>query len=215
MDDLEDLIGELPRAPAKRGLTQFELDFCNLFVLEGLSGNACYRRLTGSTANHNVVAVAVRQIRKRPIVAARIAELRATLNEKAMLSKVDVLNELAKIAMFDIRNLYDDDGELIPLHELDDATAACITGIEAQRLNTPTTEDPTKTTLLTAKVKLADKRAALVDIGKALGMFTDKVEHSGPNGAPLVPEYSQTDIARRVAFLLTSGLRATEAEQQK
>lgn len=212
MDDHEDLIGELPRAPAKRGLSQFEHDFCNLFVLEGLSGNACYRQLTGSTSSHQVVAIEVRKIRKRPIVAARIAALRAEINERAMLSKVDVLNELAKIAMFDIRNLYDDDGEMIPLHELDDATAACITGIEAQRLNTPTTEDPTKTTLLTAKVKLADKRAALVDIGKALGMFTDKVEHSGPNGAPLIPEYSQTDIARRVAFLLTSGLREKEID---
>ena len=145
MDDLEDLIGELPPTPAKRVLTQFEHDFCNLFVLEGLSGNACYRQLTGSTASHQSCANEVRKIRKRPIVAARIAALRSEINERAMLTKIDVLNELAKIAMFDIRNLYDDDGEMIPLHELDDATAACITGVEAQRLNTPTTEDPTKT----------------------------------------------------------------------
>jgi len=35
--------------------------------------------------------------------------------------------------------------------------------------------------------KLADKRAALVDIGKHLGMFKELHEHSGKDGAPLVP----------------------------
>lgn len=37
------------------------------------------------------------------------------------------------------------------------------------------------------KFKLADKRAALVDIGKHLGMFptTAKMEHSGPGGGPI------------------------------
>lgn len=215
MEELEDLIGDIPRPTALRGLTPFEHEFCNLFVFDCMSGNAAYRKITGSEASHQSVAVEVRKIRRRPIVIARIAALRAELTEKSMLTKLDVLSELAKIAMFDIRNLYDEDGEMIPIHELDDATAACITGVEAQRLNTPTAEDPTKTTLLTAKVKLADKRAALVDIGKALGLFTDKIEHSGPNGIPLIPEYSQTDIARRVAFLLTTGLREKELEQKK
>ncbi len=35
------------------------------------------------------------------------------------------------------------------------------------------------------KFKLSDKRAALVDIGKHLGMFKERVEHSGPNGGPI------------------------------
>lgn len=35
------------------------------------------------------------------------------------------------------------------------------------------------------RFKLADKRAALVDIGKHLGMFKERVEHSGPDGQPI------------------------------
>jgi phage terminase small subunit len=35
------------------------------------------------------------------------------------------------------------------------------------------------------KFKLSDKRAALVDIGKHLGMFKERIEHSGPNGGPI------------------------------
>jgi phage terminase small subunit len=33
---------------------------------------------------------------------------------------------------------------------------------------------------------LSDKRAALVDIGKHLGMFKEKVEMTGAEGGPLV-----------------------------
>lgn len=42
-------------------------------------------------------------------------------------------------------------------------------------------------------------------LGKHLKLFTDKVEHTGKDGAPLVPaELSPTELARRVAYLLTS-----------
>lgn len=35
------------------------------------------------------------------------------------------------------------------------------------------------------RFKLYDKRAALVDIGRHLGMFTDKVQLTGKNGGPV------------------------------
>ena len=35
------------------------------------------------------------------------------------------------------------------------------------------------------KFKLADKRAALVDIGRHLGMFPNRTELSGPGGGPI------------------------------
>ena len=54
---------------------------------------------------------------------------------------------------------------LIASEEIDDATAAAISEI---------TQTGTGN-----KVKLHDKRAALVDMGKHLGMFKDKVELSG------------------------------------
>lgn len=40
-------------------------------------------------------------------------------------------------------------------------------------------------TITRVKFKLADKRAALVDLGRHLGMFVDKHEHSGPDGGPI------------------------------
>lgn len=61
--------------------------------------------------------------------------------------------------------LYVTDVELIPSDELDDDTAFAISEV------TMTANGP--------RIKFHDKRAALVDLGKDLGLFKDRVELSG------------------------------------
>jgi phage terminase small subunit len=208
MTDLDDLLG-IEEAPKSRlSLTANQEAWCQEYIRTS-NGVGSYVTAYGSTRPKSKLGSDVKYLKSLPKVQARLTELRDELSREMVISKAQVLNELVKIAMFDVRNLYDAKGELVPLHELDDVTAASITGLEANRLRTPTTEDPEATTLITAKVKLADKRAALVDIGKALGMFTDKVEMTGAEGKDLIPEVSSPhDLARRVAFLLTSGMKA-------
>lgn len=54
---------------------------------------------------------------------------------------------------------------------------------------------------------VANKSLELV--GKHLGMFTDKLVHTGPDGGPI--EISEgLDLARRVAFMLTKAQKETE-----
>lgn len=102
-----------------------------------------------------------------------------------------VLRELAKIGFSDIRKVVrwgttelrtteDKDGEAVtePYHglrlvaadEIDDDTAAAISEVSEGRDG--------------LKVKFHDKKGALVDIGRHLGMFKDKVEHSGEIKTP-------------------------------
>jgi phage terminase small subunit len=53
------------------------------------------------------------------------------------------------------------------------------------------------------KFKLADKRAALVDLGRHLGLFVDKHELSGPDGKPIqVDQLSPEERAKRALALL-------------
>lgn len=101
-----------------------------------------------------------------------------------------VLRELAKIGFSDIRKAVkwghtelrvseDEEGDVMPYHglalidssEIDDDTAAAISEVSEGRDG--------------LKVKFHDKKGALVDIGKHLGMFKDRVEHSGPDGGPI------------------------------
>lgn len=45
-------------------------------------------------------------------------------------------------------------------------------------------------------------------LGKHLGMFPDKVEHTGKDGGPIeTKDMSESDLAREVAFLLTSAVK--------
>jgi len=126
-----------------------------------------------------------------------------------------VLQELAKIGFSDIRKAVkwqssliteedNPDGgdiaviktvvtntvQMIASDEIDDDTAACISEVSQNATGG-------------IKIKLHDKRAALVDIGKHLGMFKERVEHTGANGGPIeTRDLSGYDLARRIAKLL-------------
>ena len=131
-----------------------------------------------------------------------------------------VLKELAKIGFADIRKAVkwqsamiteedNPDGgdiaviktvvtntvQMVASDELDDETAAAIAEVS-------------QNTTGGVKIKLHDKRAALVDIGRHLGMFKDRVEHTGKDGGPIeMREVSDLDRAKAMAFLASKAKR--------
>lgn len=52
--------------------------------------------------------------------------------------------------------------------------------------------------------------SATMGKAKIHGLITDKAEHAGPGGKPLIPDMSEMDIARRLAF----GLLLADAEKK-
>ena len=60
---------------------------------------------------------------------------------------------------------------------MDDVTAATVSSIEVVTRKVPGGEEAEVEHV--AKIKTWDKQTALVNIGRHLGMFTDKIEHSG------------------------------------
>lgn len=123
------------------------------------------------------------------IVQAAIDERIKAREKRTEITQDKVLAELAKIGFSDIRKAVKwGDGiavkdpesgaveiangvALVGSDEIDDATAASISEVSqtAQGL----------------KIKMHDKRAALVDIGRHLGMFNDKVTLKGDSENPL------------------------------
>ncbi len=116
-----------------------------------------------------------------------------------------VLRELAKIGFSDIRKVVrwgttelrtteDKDGQAVtePYHglrlvaadEIDDDTAAAIAEVSEGRDG--------------LKVKFHDKKGALVDIGRHIGMFKDRVEHTGKDGGPVEVVYMTPEAIRKV-----------------
>ncbi|MCK0507921.1 terminase small subunit [Aromatoleum anaerobium] len=134
---------------------------------------------------------------KKPEIQAWVTEEMKAREQRTEITQDRVLAELAKIGFADIRRAVKwGDGiavtdpesgaveisngvALIGSKEIDDATAASISEVSQ--------------TAQGIKIKMHDKRAALVDIGRHLGMFTDKVEHTGKDGGPIETADVTTD----------------------
>ena len=86
-----------------------------------------------------------------------------------------VLQELAKLAFVDIRELFDDHGRLLPPHQLPDNIAPAISSVEVTTSRIPDGE--AADVEHTSKIRLWDKKGSLELLGKHLKLFADRVEH--------------------------------------
>lgn len=109
-------------------------------------------------------------------VASRIKELKERVADKALVSVEQTLREIARLAFFDIRKLVQDDGAPVPLQDLDDDTAAAISGLDIARVGNA---DIGVGEVL--KFRIADKNAALEKLAKHLGLYeTDNRQKTDP-----------------------------------
>lgn len=136
---------------------------------------------------------------KKPEVAAAIQAAMKAREQRTEITQDRVLQELARIAFFDIRRLYRDDGTMKDPHEMDSDTAAAIASIEVkeemergEEVDEELEDQPHGGTLkrrrgnlvagYTLKTKVFDKGSALQLAMRHLGMLNDKIAHTGPNG---------------------------------
>lgn len=127
-------------------------------------------------------------------------------SQRTEITQDRVLRELAKIGFTDISAVvswgskevafgYDDDGKQLPASQIGDAVmvhrevAPFVEAINSEDLPDEVRAAVSEVALTKdgLKIKMHDKRAALETIGRHLGMFKDKIEHSGPDGAALQP----------------------------
>lgn len=113
---------------------------------------------------------------RKPKVQALIAKLTEKKFEKLDISAERILLELARVAFRDIRKLFDDQGQLKPLRDLDEDTAAAIAGLDHDHLFEYFGKGQRKHVGNTVKVKMADKVKALELLGKYRKLFTEKIE---------------------------------------
>ncbi len=164
---------------------------------------------------------------KKPEIAAAVKK---AMNERAARTGITadmVIGELAKIGFSDIRKavrwysqtnvaVIDADAdtealahegalrfavanqvELVSSEDIDDSTASAISEIGQSSTGA-------------LKIKFHDKRAALVDIGKHLGMFKDRVEHTGANGGPIQHEQVTSDADAFTSSIVGLAARAAK-----
>lgn len=101
--------------------------------------------------------------------------------QAVQLAKVDVTAEMVKerlrmLAFQDIRKLFDADGNLKPLHLLDDEAAAMVAGLDVVKKNVAAGDGVVDTV---HKVKVVDPVKPLEMLAKHFGVLIERVEHSG------------------------------------
>jgi phage terminase small subunit len=123
---------------------------------------------------------------KNTKVIQRLAELNKPFLDNANITKERVLLEVARLAFSDPRKAFDENGNLLPVNDWPDEVAAAISGIETEELFEGRGESREKVGL-THKIKFWDKGKQLELAGKYLGLFVDRHELTGKDGAPLGP----------------------------
>jgi phage terminase small subunit len=116
----------------------------------------------------------------------RVKELTENMLKAADITAQRVMLELGRVAFADIRKVFNPDGSLIPIHELDDDAAASIAGIEHEThsqvkkelvMNLETGElepQAVVTQVRTAKIKRFNKDAALGTLAKHFKIVGDE-----------------------------------------
>lgn len=115
-------------------------------------------------------------------VQAKINELLSKRASKLDISAEKVLEGLRKLAFFDHRKFFREDGSLIPINELDEETSSTIEGFEIEEAYDHFGKGQAKPVGTIKKYKIASRGQNLERLGRHLKLFTDKVEVSGLEG---------------------------------
>lgn len=156
---------------ATKGLTPKQRAFVDEYLKDFNATQAAIRagyakRAAGQTGNENL---------NKPEIKALIDASIEARSRRTLVTADRVLEQYARMAFFDLRTIYDSNGNLLPVSDWpDEAASAAIAGVDVVEVKE---EDGTYS--LVKKVKLVDRRGALQDIAKHLGMFMERIEHSG------------------------------------
>lgn len=116
---------------------------------------------------------------KNAEIKAEIAKFLTKTCDKLEISVEKVLEGLARLAFFDPRKFYNEDGTLKRVTELDEATAYALQGMDIEKLYEHFGKGAAKDVGTISKIKMADRGINLERLGRYFKLFTDKVEVSG------------------------------------
>lgn len=198
---------EFKRKPNRKGLDRTAaVAFSSLYRAgnDKQIGNAteCYMALHPKASRKTASSMGSRWLND-PLVQELLEEHNQRVLMRADITQERIMNELACLGFYNPQDFFNADGSPKSITELDERAARAITGLDT--VNIGNGEEGIGQVL---KLKLADKRPALVDMGKHIGMFKERIEHTGKDGGPIeTKELSDNEVARRMAFLLTKAAK--------
>jgi len=107
-------------------------------------------------------------------VQARIAQLKAKVEARIVFDKARVLDELARIALCDIKDAFTEEGALKPIHEIPEDVRRAIGGVQVDEERAALGDRGEQLVGQVKKVKFWNKHDALVTLAKHLRILEEK-----------------------------------------
>lgn len=185
--------------PENVELTKMQEAFCQAYVCTAPFYSAQEAALqAGYSAS---IAKDATRILRSEAVAARIQELR---DETAMRNHItidDIINQLCKIAFFDPRTLYYEDGTAKPITELDPIAAAAVAGFDVEELQISTPGGGKMKIGEKFKYRMKDGLAAMQQLTTALGYLPkQKIVRRNAAGEIVETESVETEIPQHTVI---------------
>lgn len=199
---------QAPKAKPKPKISQQHEDFARQYLIDLNATQAAiragYSEKTAYSQGHRLL--------KNAEIQNLIAELRKETAERLDLTREDCIRQYQRIGFSDPRRLFNPDGSIKGITELDADTAAAVQGYEVEYRNVDGPDMPPVPVL---KIKWADRKGAIDSIMKSQGWnAAEKFEHSGKGGGPIETVTRIVKVPTKTpAEVITRPLKAEEDQE--
>lgn len=167
-------------------MTDAQKRFCDEYLID-LNATRAYKVAYPRCKKDETANSASSRMLRNVKVQEYISEKQKEIEKRTEVTQDSVINELAKIAFFNIKNIYNSNGMLKDIKDIDERTISAISSVKvlqkagAMKINinmegkdeeAPIEHIPEQT----IEFKTNDKVKALELLGRHLGMFNDKLK---------------------------------------
>lgn len=146
--------------------------FAQEYVLSGVAAEAYRKAYPGSQKwKDNSVYTAASLLLSNEKVSQRVSELRQEVKERFDISAERLLLEQSRIALFDFRKLFDENGRLIDVTGMPDDVAAAVSSVKINRVKSVEAEGDKILEEDIIELKLWNKNTALDSLFKNAGLY--------------------------------------------
>ena len=178
-------------------MTEKQKRFVDEYIID-LNATRAYRAVYLKCKTDASAAPSATRLLQNAEIQEAIQKQQQKLKDKFQLTQEMVIREYMKLGFVDPRNLFNEDGTPKDISELDDETAAAISGLDVQEVFEGKGANK-RFAGYVKKYKLSDKKGALDSLARHLGLFNDKVKVEGEINVNSPRE----EITRRVARIAT------------
>lgn len=164
-------------------MTDAQKRFCDEYLID-LNATKAYKVAYPNCKKDETARANSSRLLTKANIQNYISDRQKELQEETKVTQQRVISELAAIAFFNIKNIYNKDGSLKPVKDMDDETAKAISSVKTLQkagsmkinINPEGTDEEVPIEHIaeqTIEYKTNDKKGALELLGKHLGMFND------------------------------------------